>query len=32
MRKPMAAGNWKMFKTAKEAAQMLLDLKEKVKE
>jgi len=31
MRKPMAAGNWKMFKTAKEAAQMLLDLKEKVK-
>jgi len=31
MKKPMAAGNWKMFKTAKEAAQMLLDLKEKVK-
>ncbi|MFA5104640.1 MAG: triose-phosphate isomerase [Candidatus Margulisiibacteriota bacterium] len=31
MRKPMAAGNWKMFKTAKEAAQMLLDLKDKVK-
>ncbi len=32
MRKPMAAGNWKMFKTAKEAAQMLLDLKDKVKD
>ncbi len=32
MRKPIAAGNWKMFKTAKEAVQMLSDLKEKVKD
>jgi len=32
MRKPIAAGNWKMFKTAKEAAAMIADLKEKVKD
>lgn len=32
MRKPMAVGNWKMFKTAKEAAQMLTGLMEKVKD
>lgn len=31
MRKPIIAGNWKMFKTAKEAVSMLLELKQKVK-
>lgn len=31
MRKPIAAGNWKMFKTAKEASKMISELKELVK-
>ncbi|MCX5749310.1 MAG: triose-phosphate isomerase [Candidatus Saganbacteria bacterium] len=30
MRKPLIAGNWKMFKTAKEAASMIEELKTKV--
>ena len=31
MRKPIIAGNWKMYKSAKEAVSMLLELKQKVK-
>lgn len=32
MRKPIIAGNWKMNKTAKEAAKFILELKDKVKD
>lgn len=32
MRKPIIAGNWKMNKTAKEAAQFILEFKDKVKD
>ncbi|TDT50747.1 triose-phosphate isomerase [Fonticella tunisiensis] len=31
MRKPIIAGNWKMNKTSKEAAQLILELRDKVK-
>lgn len=31
MRKPIIAGNWKMNKTAKESAQLIIDLMDKVK-
>lgn len=32
MRKPIIAGNWKMHKTAKEAAQLIIELRDKVKD
>lgn len=32
MRKPIIAGNWKMNKTAKEAAQFIIELRDKVKD
>lgn len=31
MRKPIIAGNWKMHKTAKEAAQLIIEFRDKVK-
>lgn len=32
MRKPIIAGNWKMNKTSKEAAQFIIELREKIKD
>lgn len=32
MRRPIIAGNWKMNKTSKEAAQFIIEIRDKVKD